>query len=153
MRSFTRRNNKNTIHFLNIYFRSNIHEVVIPYTNYEGDDIFRKVLPETLKHYRIVVTTLILAGRFTGKYHPDVLFIDEAAQASETEACCAIALMEKGNKIILAGDPKQLGPSLSSEKAVEYGFGLYFFLNFNYVYLFCLSPVKCITDEKQYEKR
>lgn len=103
---------------------SNIHEVVIPYTNYEGDDIFRKVLPETLKHYRIVVTTLILAGRFTGKYHPDVLFIDEAAQASETEACCAIALMEKGNKIILAGDPKQLGPSLSSEKAVEYGFGI-----------------------------
>lgn len=71
-----------------------------------------------------MVTTLILIGRYTRRYHPDVVFIDEAAQPSETEACCALAMIEKRKQIVLAGDPRQLGPSPSSKVAGDrYGLG------------------------------
>ncbi|KAJ8929387.1 hypothetical protein NQ314_017937, partial [Rhamnusium bicolor] len=63
----------------------NINQHVIDYTNYEEDGMFMKVTPEELMQYRIVVTTLILVGRYSRKYHPDVVFIDEAAQACEPE--------------------------------------------------------------------
>lgn len=72
--------------------------------------------------YKIVVTTLGLIGRYQDKYQPDIVFVDEAAQACEPEADCAIGVLS-GKNIILAGDPKQLGPFSSSKVAEQYGFG------------------------------
>lgn len=53
---------------------------------------------------------LIFCFRLADKYQPDVVFIDEAAQATEPEAYCAVALLTPGKQLVLAGDPKQLGP-------------------------------------------
>lgn len=52
-----------------------------------------------------------------------MVFIDEAAQPCEPEACCALGTIEKGKQIVLAGDPRQLGPSISSKVAEKYGLG------------------------------
>lgn len=64
-----------------------------------------------------------LIGRYQEKYKPDVVFVDEAAQACEPEVNCAIGV-SNGIQIILAGDPKQLGPMSSSRVAEDYGFGM-----------------------------
>ncbi|KAK4883503.1 hypothetical protein RN001_006822 [Aquatica leii] len=83
------------------------------YINPDGRDLMR---------YRVVVTTLILSGRYVNKgFNPNVLFIDEAAQALEPEACVAISLIKPGIQLILAGDPKQLGPQCDSAVAERLG--------------------------------
>lgn len=42
------------------------------------------------------------------------MFIDEAAQALEPEAVIAIGgILQTGGQLVLAGDPKQLGPSVN----------------------------------------
>lgn len=51
------------------------------------------------------------------------MFIDEAAQALEPEASCAIGLMSLGKQLILAGDPMQLGPICGSVFAEKYKLG------------------------------
>lgn len=66
-----------------------------------------------------VVGKLIFCFRLADKYHPDIVFIDEAAQATEPEAYCAIALLTPGKQLVLAGDPKQLGPVCCSVLANE----------------------------------
>ncbi|XP_076259187.1 putative helicase mov-10-B.1 [Rhynchophorus ferrugineus] len=93
-----------------------------------GDDI--SVYPlqiAELNQCSIVVTTLFLSSRYTGIYHPDILFIDEAAQAQEAEACCAIGLLVPGKQLVLAGDPQQLGPVIHSETCKTYGFNISLF--------------------------
>lgn len=105
-------------------FRSTIPPRVLHnYSNYNQDGRFEKVKAEKLNKYNIVVTTLGLIGRYQEKYTPDVVFVDEAAQACEPEVNCAIGVL-KGMQIILAGDPKQLGPMASSKVAEDYGFGM-----------------------------
>ncbi|KAK5650663.1 hypothetical protein RI129_001692 [Pyrocoelia pectoralis] len=54
-------------------------------------------------------------------FKPNYLFIDEAAQAMEPEACVAIGLLSPGSHVILAGDPKQLGPICASTVAENLG--------------------------------
>ncbi|XP_044287987.1 helicase MOV-10 [Varanus komodoensis] len=92
---------------------------------------------ETLKNYRVIITTLVPAGRLvTADFPPghfSHVFIDESGQACETESLIAIAgiltMMDpktnaKGGQLVLAGDPKQLGPVLRSPLAIEHGLGL-----------------------------
>lgn len=110
-------------------FRTIVNKKVLDFSNYIGNQMFRVVSPTELLEYRIVISTLIHIGKFMRKYHPDVVFIDEAAQACEPEVDCAIAMLAKKNKsmqIILAGDPHQLGPSLSSKVSEKYGLGKYY---------------------------
>lgn len=102
--------------------QQNMNAMVLEYTNFQNGE-FIKTTAEQLAEYRIVVTTLILIGRYARKYHPDVVFIDEAAQPFEPESACALGMIEKGKQIILAGDPKQLGPSVASRVAGSYGLG------------------------------
>lgn len=84
-----------------------------------------------------MVTTLGLIGRYQDSYKPDIVFIDEAAQACEPEVDCAIGVLN-GSQIVLAGDPKQLGPFSSSKVAHDYGYGklLHFFFNLLHFFLF-----------------
>lgn len=96
------------------------------YSNHIEETCYKIVAPDELLQYRIIISTLIHIGKYTRKYHPDVVFVDEAAQACEPEVDCAIAMLAKDNasrQIILAGDPHQLGPSLSSKVSEKYGLG------------------------------
>ncbi|KAF5270326.1 hypothetical protein FQR65_LT05514 [Abscondita terminalis] len=91
------------------------------YSNY-AEDTYTKPSGDDLMKYRVIVTTLILSGRYKDRrFSPDVLFIDEAAQAMEPEADVAISLLNYGKQLILAGDPKQLGPQCNSKVAENLG--------------------------------
>jgi len=81
-----------------------------------------------LSAFRVVVTTCqsgsiaygigLPRGSFTH------IFIDEAGQATEPEAMVSIRTMAgTGTKVVLSGDPKQLGPIIRSEIAMELGLG------------------------------
>ncbi|EEZ97839.2 putative RNA helicase armi-like Protein [Tribolium castaneum] len=101
--------------------RTTMTEDLKEYSNME-DDEFTRVVIDRLLSYRIVVTTLTLIGRYATGYRPDCVFIDEAAQASEPESDIAIALAGVGKQVVLAGDPKQLGPMVT-KSAEKFGLG------------------------------
>uniref|UniRef100_A0A4W6DR79 RNA helicase n=1 Tax=Lates calcarifer TaxID=8187 RepID=A0A4W6DR79_LATCA len=85
---------------------------------------------EELMEYRIMVTTLLTAGRLvTGGIpagHFTHVFVDEAGHAVETECLVPLAglLHAETGQVVLAGDPKQLGPILRSPFALKYGMGV-----------------------------
>ncbi|NXA05303.1 SDE3 helicase, partial [Sapayoa aenigma] len=91
---------------------------------------------EHLKRYRILITTLVTAGRLVSANFPpgffSHVFIDECGHAVEPESVVAIAGLltpmdqktnPNGGQLVLAGDPKQLGPVLTSPLASEHGLG------------------------------
>ncbi|NXF90644.1 SDE3 helicase, partial [Eubucco bourcierii] len=91
---------------------------------------------KNLGSYRIIVTTLVTAGRLVSANFPpgffSHVFIDECGQAVEPESVIAIAGLltamdqktnPNGGQLVLAGDPKQLGPVLMSPLAIEHGLG------------------------------
>lgn len=83
-----------------------------------------------LMEYKIIVTTMVTAGRLVSGGIPvghfTHVFLDEAGQAVEPECVIAIAglLSAKTGQLVLAGDPKQLGPILRSPLAQQHGLGL-----------------------------
>ncbi|NWI55977.1 SDE3 helicase, partial [Calyptomena viridis] len=92
---------------------------------------------EHLKRYRILITTLVTAGRLVSANFPpgffSHVFIDECGHAVEPESVVAIAGLlapmdqktnPNGGQLVLAGDPKQLGPVLTSPLAIEHGLGI-----------------------------
>ncbi|XP_062420873.1 putative helicase mov-10-B.2 [Pungitius pungitius] len=85
---------------------------------------------ETLMEYRVMVTTLLTAGRLvTGGVpagHFTHVFVDEAGHAVETECLVPLAglLDAESGQVVLAGDPKQLGPILRSPFALQHGMGV-----------------------------
>ncbi|XP_069543648.1 putative helicase mov-10-B.2 [Brachyistius frenatus] len=85
---------------------------------------------ETLMQYKIMVTTLFTAGRLiTKNIHPGYythVFVDEAGHPEETECLIPLAglLDAKSGQVVLAGDPKQLGPIVRSPFAIKYGMGV-----------------------------
>ncbi|XP_023280958.1 putative helicase mov-10-B.2 isoform X2 [Seriola lalandi dorsalis] len=85
---------------------------------------------EELMEYTIMVTTLMTAGRLvTGgipEGHYTHMFVDEAGHAVETECLIPLAglLHPETGQVVLAGDPKQLGPILRSPFALKYGMGI-----------------------------
>jgi len=96
--------------------------------------------------YRVIVSTLVTAGRLvTSNFPPDHfshIFIDESGQSTEPETLIAIAgiyesdtLMKDGGQVVLAGDPEQLGPVLRSPLAIHGGLGRYHIL---------LAPAICM---------
>ena len=58
-----------------------------------------------------------------GKSHFTHVFIDEAGHAMEPECLIPIIglhkMNRKGRKVVLAGDPKQLGPVIRSPEAIK----------------------------------
>lgn len=86
----------------------------------------RNLSLEDLAKFRIIVVTLVTAGKLASAGFPQDhfthLFIDEAGHATEPEAIIPLAgiLAAKG-QMVLAGDPKQLGPVLRSPIALKHG--------------------------------
>lgn len=120
-------------------FASNLHKNMekidinlIKISNLKNQNHFYPGL-NTLFKYRILLTTLTVAGRLVqGKIpnnHFTHVFIDECGSASEPAALIPIVGIVTGYKemtgnVILAGDPKQLGPIIKSTKAESMGLGI-----------------------------
>lgn len=112
-----------------------IPEDVKPFCNWDStQECFVYPSTEDLQSYRIIITTLVTAGRLVSadfpKHHFSHIFIDEAGHAVEPECAIPIAgLLEvmdpatnpDGGQLVLAGDPKQLGPVLRSPLAMKNG--------------------------------
>ncbi|XP_035676776.1 putative helicase MOV-10 [Branchiostoma floridae] len=88
-------------------------------------------LEELVQKYRIIVTTLVTAGRLASANFPPGhfthIFIDESGHAVEPEAVIPVSGLlspELGGQLVLAGDPKQLGPVLRSPVAIEHGLAM-----------------------------
>ncbi|NXQ55413.1 SDE3 helicase, partial [Anthoscopus minutus] len=110
---------------------------IMPCCNWD-DEQSSYVYPskESLRQYRIIITTLVTAGRLVSANFPpgffSHVFIDECGHAVEPESLVAIAgLLDpmdqktnpNGGQLVLAGDPKQLGPVLTSPLAIQHGLG------------------------------
>ncbi|XVF57304.1 hypothetical protein PTKIN_Ptkin06aG0194600 [Pterospermum kingtungense] len=83
---------------------------------------------EALKRYRIIISTYmsssLLYTEGVNRGHFSHIFLDEAGQASEPESMVPIAnLCRKETVVVLAGDPKQLGPVIFSKDAHALGLG------------------------------
>eukprot|EP00095_Tigriopus_kingsejongensis_P010515 maker-scaffold45_size475391-snap-gene-1.17 protein:Tk10515 transcript:maker-scaffold45_size475391-snap-gene-1.17-mRNA-1 annotation:"helicase mov-10" len=84
-----------------------------------------KVLNDILSH-RVVVSTNVNCGRLVsygiGRDHFTHLFMDEVGYAMEPETVIAISglINPTQGKVVLAGDPKQLGPIIRSSVAIKH---------------------------------
>ncbi|GKY99097.1 hypothetical protein MPSEU_000865200 [Mayamaea pseudoterrestris] len=101
-----------------------VPSAILPYVTVGGPNV-QEILSEQT---RIVVSTVNLAARFSylgvAKGCFDVLMIDEAGHATEPEVIAVMASImdfERKGQIILAGDPKQLGPVIRSEECNALG--------------------------------
>uniref|UniRef100_A0A672P046 RNA helicase n=1 Tax=Sinocyclocheilus grahami TaxID=75366 RepID=A0A672P046_SINGR len=103
------------------------------YASSRNPKVIPKVLEvsaKTLVCYKILVSTLVTAGRLVSGGFPvghfSHIFVDEAGHAVEPETIISVAglLNAKTGQLVLAGDPKQLGPILRSPFAIKYGLGL-----------------------------
>ncbi|XP_017264229.1 putative helicase mov-10-B.1 [Kryptolebias marmoratus] len=110
---------------------SSVPQSLLKYCNWdESHGCFGFPEKEVLMEYKVIVTTLFSAGRLvTGGIpvgHFSHVFVDEAGQAEEPQCLIAIAglLCAETGHLVLAGDPKQLGPIIRSPNAIEFGFGL-----------------------------
>ncbi|XP_033121728.1 putative helicase MOV-10 [Anneissia japonica] len=108
------------------------------YNSRSGENQFPVI--DVIKGYRVVVTTLVTAGRLASANFPlnhfTHVFIDEAGHAEEPEAIIAVSNLlnpnnPNGGQLVLAGDPKQLGPVLRSPLAIKFGLGMNFPLIFH----------------------
>lgn len=97
-----------------------IDERILEVSNIDKQHQYKEPSLETLSQYRIIFLTLVTAGRLAlngmSKDHFDYIFIDEAGSATEASTIIPIAGLvsfggfKRRNHIIIAGDPKQLGP-------------------------------------------
>eukprot|EP01091_Cochliopodium_minus_P012473 TRINITY_DN3787_c0_g1_i1.p1 TRINITY_DN3787_c0_g1~~TRINITY_DN3787_c0_g1_i1.p1 ORF type:complete len:722 (+),score=289.64 TRINITY_DN3787_c0_g1_i1:1792-3957(+) len=94
------------------------------------DNLFFIPDKQDLLKYKIIATTCMNAGQLVGIGFPNQYFthilIDEAAQLMEAEINIPLSLASvpnnkhKGTVVVLAGDPKQLGPHLHSKSAINH---------------------------------
>ncbi|XP_073950288.1 putative helicase mov-10-B.1 [Choristoneura fumiferana] len=107
-------------------------KVLEPYSNGSKRANWSPVKIKRFLNHRIVITTLIHAAKFARelkykKYDRNTthIFIDEAAQASEPAALVPVCgLLTPGGALVLAGDPRQLGPFCVSREAKAQGLGV-----------------------------
>ncbi|KAH7327648.1 P-loop containing nucleoside triphosphate hydrolase protein [Rhizoctonia solani] len=118
--------------------RQDLPEELNPYSVYDGKE-FSAFSAEKLNSYQVIIATcsssafLYRQGVDPGAFTH--IFIDEAGQGSEPEIMIPILLMAgPKTNIILSGDPKQLGPVISSPVARPLG------LNLSYLERLMASP-------------
>lgn len=87
-----------------------------------------KIMIADILNYRVVITTCSMMGCF--QMRPDCkpkfshVIVDEAGQCIEPEALIPIHFIDpKNGQVILAGDPKQLGPVVFSASAKNRNLG------------------------------
>lgn len=83
----------------------------------------------TADNVRVVVATLSTAGTFVNLGVPRGFFkliaVDEAGQATEPELMSVVGpLADKQTRLVLSGDPEQLGPIVMSKDAAAKGLGV-----------------------------
>uniref|UniRef100_A0A336N0E0 CSON007522 protein n=1 Tax=Culicoides sonorensis TaxID=179676 RepID=A0A336N0E0_CULSO len=110
-----------------------IDERILEISNIDQRQIFHYPELESLQKYRLIFVTLVTAGRLTllkmGRDHFDYIFVDEAGSATEASTIIPISgLMSYGgfkrrNHVVLAGDPKQLGPIVLHRPAEKLMYG------------------------------
>ncbi|KAK7047868.1 hypothetical protein VNI00_006196 [Paramarasmius palmivorus] len=106
--------------------RKTVPEDIKPYTYIDDSGHHSVHSPERVMEYRVIVSTCVSAAMVFGIGIPQGyyshIFIDEAGQGTEPELMIAIReLTAKQTKIVLCGDPKQLGPVIRSGIARELG--------------------------------
>lgn len=80
------------------------------------------IINKTLKEADVICSTLVGAvGRYIEKMHFHTVIIDEAAQALEPATWIPII---KAQKVVFAGDPYQLPPTVKSRQAAKNGLSI-----------------------------
>ena len=107
-------------------YKSLVPEEVRKYTYRLDDKFFSVPATNRIQHFKVVVSTCvsssILSGVRVPRGHFTHIFIDEAGYATEPEAMVSIKMLaDSKTNVILAGDPKQLGPVIRSPVARELG--------------------------------
>lgn len=94
------------------------------------DEMVFKCPPlRALMQYRIIVSTYMSSATLQAeglpRGHFSHIFLDEAGQASEPETMVPItSLSDQRTVVVLAGDPRQLGPVVFSRGAENHGLGV-----------------------------
>ncbi|KAH0662190.1 hypothetical protein KY284_027121 [Solanum tuberosum] len=86
------------------------------------DNAFKCPLLRELRRYRIIISTyasaFLLYAQGIKRGHLSHIFLDEAGQASEPDTMIPLShLLRKETVVVLAGDPRQLGPVVFSKDA------------------------------------
>ncbi|CAG0899618.1 unnamed protein product [Cyprideis torosa] len=106
--------------------RREVDDELIPFSNMDDDGQVSFESRESLMDYQVIICTLITAGRLAQAVFPEGhfthLIIDEVSQATEPDAVVALNAVRKRKgyrepHVILAGDPRQLGPVVFSPLA------------------------------------
>ena len=109
--------------------RMGLPEDLVPYSTFQGNH-FSLPSVSTLVKYKVIVST---CGHASFPYnigmppgHFKYIFIDEAGQGTEPEVLTAAikTLATAQTRVVLSGDPKQLGPVIRSSIARELGLGM-----------------------------
>ncbi|PQQ11118.1 putative RNA helicase SDE3 [Prunus yedoensis var. nudiflora] len=92
------------------------------------DDTFKCPELRVFRRYRIIISTYMSASLLYAegvpRGHFSHIILDEAGQASEPETMIPISHLYHWNTVVvLAGDPKQLGPIINSSQAESFGLG------------------------------
>ncbi|KAL7464449.1 hypothetical protein ACHAXS_004786, partial [Conticribra weissflogii] len=113
--------------------RASVPTAVMNYTSYdEHSDCFVVPPANLIKSFKIVAVTVSSGGRLPNNNvlgHFTHVFIDEAGHSIEPEAiACMVSTTRQDNPgnapaIVVAGDPKQLGPIIRSEVCQKFGLG------------------------------
>ncbi|BGO95755.1 hypothetical protein NBRC10512_001591 [Rhodotorula toruloides] len=95
------------------------------YSRIKDGSTFMCPLLEELKRYKVIVSTCISASILAGvglpKGHFSHIFVDEAGQATEPQTFLPLSLAGDRTKVVLAGDPHQLGPVIHSHVSSNLG--------------------------------
>lgn len=108
--------------------KNSVGDVLYEYERTKSKGIRSSMTKHMLLDYRIIIATLNCYGAFLQMKFGNVfthLFIDEAGQSIEPENLIPLTVLNKKNcQCVLAGDPNQLGPILTSRFGKHFNFHL-----------------------------
>lgn len=111
--------------------RELVPDDLLGYTYMDGQGHFSVPQVADLATFRVIISTCGSASFAYGvglpPGHFTHIFIDEAGQATEAETMTAMkTITTPSTQLVLCGDPKQLGPIITSSVARELGMGVSF---------------------------
>ncbi|PRP82187.1 putative RNA helicase SDE3 [Planoprotostelium fungivorum] len=109
-----------------LFSRNRVEDDVMKYTDYDQEKNVFDFPMGRMRDFRVVVSTSATAATLFGlgmKHHFTHVILDEASQMLEPEALLPISLMSRSSVLVMAGDPKQIGPILHSSSAIHHKLG------------------------------